>query len=297
MGRMIEACAERLQDIVVPPEAIDLEISRAVGALFRGFNSRLSEEQYSRKHRFRTDALVKEAETEVSTLREDGALVAVFERDNGSIYWLPGFIEEVRMAKSDFSDERITSDQLQRVDKQYVKEVAINDSRGIYLLRWYVEVSIDGKDLIGYGNRGCVGYRLPSDNNKEPFVWMSNYQVLAPVEMRMREHATCKMFVIQATDLKVVKQRFADLTAPPQEPLAVAAGGAGGSGAAQLPAQIAIKPLPNPHAAAVAAEAEKDQAKELAATLRKAARSESLGRREAARAAQLADDTKRRKKV
>ena len=50
-------------------------------------------------------------------------------------------------------------------------------------------------------------------------------------------------------------------------------------GAAQLPAQIAIKPLPNPHAAAVAAEAEKDQAKELAATLRKAARSESLGRR------------------
>ena len=68
-------------------------------------------------------------------------------------------------------------------------------------------------------------------------------------------------------------------------------------GAAQLPAQIAIKPLPNPHAAAVAAEAEKDQAKELAATLRKAARSESLGRREAARAAQLADDTKRRKKV
>ena len=103
--------------------------------------------------------------------------------------------------------------------------------------------------------------------------------------------------MIQATDLKVVKQRFADLTAPPQEPLAVAAGGAGGSGAAQLPAQIAIKPLPNPHAAAVAAEAEKDQAKELAATLRKAARSESLGRREAARAAQLADDTKRRKKV
>lgn len=309
MGRMIEDCAVRLRDVAVAPEAVDLEIARALGGLFRGFNSQLSEEHYNRKHRFRTDALLKEGEEEASTLKEDGALVAVFEREDGSLYWLPGWIEELRVATNDLSDERITSDQLQRVEKRYVEEVAVNDSRGIYLIRWYVEVGKDGKDLKGYGNRGCMGYRLTSDNNSEPFRWLSNYQVLAPVQMVTRAHAACKMAVVHANDLRLVKQRFEALTA--SDP----AGGSGacagssdghsnssdavGSRATAEPAPhvaAAVAPVQNRHATAAAAEAEKEKARQLAATLRKAARSESLGRREEARAAQLREQEEARAK-
>jgi hypothetical protein len=253
MGRVIESCSEQLRDMVVAPDAVDLAIARSLGSLFRGFNSQLTEEMYSRKHRFRTDGLVKEGgEKEATTLREDGALVAVFEHADGTLYWLPGHIEELRVAKSDVSEDRIASEQLQRVEKQYVKEVAINDCRGIYLMRWYVEVGKNGKDLSGYGNPGCIGYRRTSDNNKEPFRWMSNYQVLAAVEMVTRVHPACKMAVVQATDLQVVKQRFAALTA-------LESGGSDGSDSV------------------TSAEAAKEK---LASTLRKAARAESLGRQE-----------------
>ena len=66
----------------------------------------------------------------------------------------------------------------QRVDKRYVPEVALDDRRAVFLMRWYVEVDKGGKDLNGYQNPRCVGYRRTSDNNGEPFRWMSNYQVL-----------------------------------------------------------------------------------------------------------------------
>ena len=172
----------------------------------------------------------------------------------------------------------------QRIDKRYVSEVALDDRRGILLMRWYVEVDKDGKDLDGYQDKRCAGYRLTSDNNGDPFRWMSNYQVLLPVEMAVRSHPSCKMHRVHATDLKLVEERFATVkgsaTADGEalesqhQPVAAAA-------------QAALPPSP----------ADKQATIKKAAELRGAARAESVSRREAARKAQLeADAAKKSKK-
>ena len=106
--------AAQLGGAAVTPADADLALQRALGPLFREFNGALSEESYRRKHRFRTNGLLRDGqEREKSILKESGSIIAVFERDDGSVYWLPGHIEELRVAKSDFDDMRICDDDLQ----------------------------------------------------------------------------------------------------------------------------------------------------------------------------------------
>ena len=114
MGRLIARHAAQLGGAAVTPADADLALQRALGPLFREFNGALSEESYRRKHRFRTNGLLRDGqEREKSILKESGSIIAVFERDDGSIYWLPGHIEELRVSKSDFDDTRICDDDLQ----------------------------------------------------------------------------------------------------------------------------------------------------------------------------------------
>ena len=176
----------------------------------------------------------------------------------------------------------------QRIDKRYVSEVALDDRRGILLMRWYVEVDKDGKDLDGYQDKRCAGYRLTSDNNGDPFRWMSNYQVLLPIEMAVRSHPSCKMHRVHATDLKLVEERFAAVK-----------GGATAEGEApqRRHGPAAVAPDAATPGAATPSAAETQAATQKAADLRGAARAESLSRREAARKAQLeADATKKARK-
>ena len=114
MGWLISKLSDKLRGDAITPDAADLELQRAIGPLFRNFNNCLTEESYMRKHRFRTNGLLKEGGDVTSQLlKEDGSIAAVFESENGSLYWLPGHIEELRVAKKDFSEERICDDDLQ----------------------------------------------------------------------------------------------------------------------------------------------------------------------------------------
>ena len=161
-------------------------------------------------------------------------------------------------------------------------EVALDDCRAIFLMRWYVEVDKGGHDLDDYQHPRCAGYRLTSDNNGDPFRWMSNYQVLLPVEMAARPNPACKMYGVHSADLKLVGERFAAVQG-------AVTGGKGKGVAAPQPAAAAASEVAAPSAAETQAAAKK------AADLRDAARAESISRREAARTAQLEETAKRRK--
>lgn len=114
MGRLISTHVEQLGGEAITPTTAELELQRGLGAIFREFNGRLSVEGHMRAHRFRTDGLLKgTGDRSSSVIKEDGTLIAVFQREDGSLYWLPGHIEEVRVAKSDFSEEHITDRELQ----------------------------------------------------------------------------------------------------------------------------------------------------------------------------------------
>ena len=116
MGRLIKTHAEHLGGAAITPADDDVVLQRVLGPLFRDYHSRLSRESYMRKYRFRTNSLLRDGvERAKSVLKDGDSIVAVFERDNGSLYWLVGHIEEARVAKHDFDEARICDDDLQVV--------------------------------------------------------------------------------------------------------------------------------------------------------------------------------------
>ena len=78
MGRLIEGLADRLGGAAITPSSEQLAIQQAMGGLFREFNSRLSEESYMRKHRFRTNTLLKADGKSSSLLTEECTVIAIF---------------------------------------------------------------------------------------------------------------------------------------------------------------------------------------------------------------------------
>ena len=87
-----------------------------------------------------------------------------------------------------------------------------------------MEVDKNGDDLPDYQNRGCAGYRLTFQNDGAPFRYVSNYQVLAVVELRRHPTIERKVFQIVLAYLKLVKAEFAKLV--------TGGGNIGGSGGA-----------------------------------------------------------------
>ena len=106
----------------------------------------------------------------------------------------------------------------QRLDKQDHKRISIDDPRAVFLVAWYVEVDKHGKDLSGYQNRACAGYRMPVLDNTEPYRWISNYQVISAVEMTRHAMLPRKIWQIRAAELKTVTKKFADMSAPQPAP-------------------------------------------------------------------------------
>ena len=136
MDRLISRHAEQLGGAAVTPADADLALQRALGPLFREFNGALSEESYMRKHRFRTNGLLRDGqERSTSILKEDGSIVAVFERDDGTLYWLPGHIEELRVSKNDFDDTRICDDDLQVAPSTQTARCRPSSSRHVWSVR------------------------------------------------------------------------------------------------------------------------------------------------------------------
>ena len=214
MGRLIARHAAELgAGDSFAPDAADLAVQRFVGPLFREFNQSLTEESYMRKHRFRTSKLVAESDdASRARLLEDASIIAVFEHSDGTLYWIPGHIEEICVAAADVDERRICDADLQRLEKRHVDEVAVDDARALFLIRWYVEVDKHGVDLDpavdGYNGRKCFGYRLTTDNKGYPYRWLSNFQVLMPVEMVSHAHSQRRMFRLHSNDRQPVADRF-----------------------------------------------------------------------------------------
>ena len=286
MGRLI---AQHSQQLIgdgesFAPDKADLQLQRYVGPIFREFNSHLSEEAYKRKHRFRTSALVEGAQDATRALLcEDSDIIAVFEHSDGTLYWIPGRIEQLGITAADIDESRICDADLQRLEKRHETKASVDDARAVFLVRWYVEVDKNGVNLDpsvdGYNGRKCFGYRLTMANNGEPFRWVSNFQVLMPVEMVSHPHEQCRMFRVHRNDRQPIADRFAEVRGSSSQPGVVAVG----RGARDTAAGASNAPTVS--ASGAAASNSQSQA---AAAIARAARSERAAARTTAREQALA---------
>ena len=281
MGRLIEQHSRNLvgSGESFAPDKADLQLQRYIGPIFREFNSNLSEEAYKRKHRFRTSTLVDGAQDAKRALVcEDGDIIAVFEHSDGTLYWIPGRIDELGITAADIDEKRICHMDLQRLEKRHETTASVDDARAVLLVRWYVEVDKNGVDLDpsvdGYNGRKCFGYRLTMDNNGYPFRWVSNFQVLMPVEMVSHPHDQCRMFRVHRNDRQSVTDRFEEVRGSGSKPRASTRGARNGPAVAGNSAPIGAGVNSSQSAAAAA--------------IAQAARSERVAAREAARECALA---------
>ena len=111
------------------------------------------------KHRFRTSSLVaRSSDKRRALLREESSIIAIFEHSDGSLYWTPGFIEELGVATADVDVTSLLEatpaarqpfvQQLQEEQKRLQEEPPAGESRG-------------GDE--GSRTRSGVGPRPPSD--------------------------------------------------------------------------------------------------------------------------------------
>ena len=114
-----------------------------------------------------TQALFKERvrtageapDEQLDFIDESDDAVVVFEREDGSLYWVVGRVEYINLAKADINLRSISDACLQRLEKDPVQRVSIDDPRAIFVFRFYVEVDKHGKDLPGYQHPHCHAYR------------------------------------------------------------------------------------------------------------------------------------------
>ena len=253
IGRLIESHTKQREDAAQAgqPSASDLELWQEIAPVLADFNREIEDEAHGRKERFRTQRLIKNREQltgeavdeELDFLEEDDNIVAVFEHEDGSLYWVVGSIQyvcttDVRHRHPQNFRRRFAGAPLalvarscmrraltvvdwcgaQRLDKQDHKRISIDDPRAVFLVAWYVEVDKHGKDLPGYQNRACAGYRMPVLDNTEPYRWISNYQVISAVEMMRHPMLPRKIWQIRAAELKTVTKKFADMAMPQPAP-------------------------------------------------------------------------------
>ena len=64
--------------------------------------------------------------------------------------------------------------------------VYLNDPKGVFVLRWYKEVTKAGSDVTGgrYQNKHCAAYKLTRDNDGAAFVYTSNVQLISKVYLQ-----------------------------------------------------------------------------------------------------------------
>ena len=75
---------------------------------------------------------------------------------------------------------------MRTLDKDYRQTVYLNDPKGVFVLRWYKEVTKDGSDVAGgrYQNKHCAAYKLTRDNDGAAFVYTSNVQLTSKVYLQ-----------------------------------------------------------------------------------------------------------------
>ena len=102
-----------------------------------------------------------------------------------------------------------SSSYLLGLDKDYKPHGAyINDPKALFIFRWYKEVDASGRELSGYQNKECKGYKLMLDNDGAPFVYTSNLQVISKVYLK-KLLAWARTFSLNRSDATMVKKKVA----------------------------------------------------------------------------------------
>jgi hypothetical protein len=186
----------------------------AIGQLLRDFNQSIQEESKDRKYRFVVKKLMKAhqragdtLDTELDYYRDDDDVAVLFFCPDGTKVWCLGNLEEVARTTGTVDERRAISDRgadyLLGLDKVYKPDgVFIDDPQGVFVLRWYKEVDRDGKELNGYQNKGCVGYKLMENNDLAHFTWTSNVQLISKVYLK--PHVNGKWHTLNTKDKKMV---------------------------------------------------------------------------------------------
>ena len=78
----------------------------------------------------------------------------------------------------------------------------VDDPKGMFILRWYKEVDKNGKELEGYQNSECAGYKLTLDNDGAHFCWTPNVQIISKVYLRRKDQP--RTYTLNKKDAKMV---------------------------------------------------------------------------------------------
>ena len=139
---------------------------------------------------------------------------------DGSKAFIIGNIEEIAVASGTVDSRRALSgtgaEYLRSLEKAYRKDgVWINDPKGLFIFRWYREVKADGSSVTGqrYQNSQTAAYQLTLDNDGDPFVWTSNFQIISKVFLD--KHPTLpRTYLLNKKDGKMVKSGMEKMVGP-----------------------------------------------------------------------------------
>ena len=192
------------------------ELVESVQALLTSFNQSIQEESKDRKYRFVVKRLMKAHQRHGETLdeeldfyRDDDDVAVLFYEPNGTKIWCLGNIEEVAVARGTVDERRALAgtgaSYLLGLEKDYKpKGVFVDDSKGMFILRWYKEVDKYGKPLSGYQNPECAAYQLTLDNDGAPFQWTPNVQLISKVYLK-KHLSQPRTYNLNKKDAKMVR--------------------------------------------------------------------------------------------
>ena len=100
------------------------------------------------------------------------------------------------------------------LDKDYKPGgVFIDDPKGMFVLRWYKEVDKQGKELSGYQNKECAGYKLMLNNDGTCFSWTSNVQLITKIYLQKHLNQP-RTYTLNKKDTKMVTVAAASKVGP-----------------------------------------------------------------------------------
>ena len=151
---------------------------------------------------------------------DDDDVAVLFTMPDGSKAFIIGNIEEVAVASGTVDSRRALSgtgaEYLRSLEKNYRKDgVWIDDPKGLFIFRWYREVKADGSPVSWqrYQNQQTAAYQLTLDNDGDPFVWTSNFQIISKVYLE-KHLSQPRTYVLNKKDGKMVKNEMAKMVAP-----------------------------------------------------------------------------------
>ena len=139
---------------------------------------------------------------------------------DGSKAFVIGNIEEVAVASTTVDARRALSqtgsEYLRTTEKNYRKDgVWIDDPKGLFIFRWYREVKANGSPVTGqrYQNPQTAAYQLTLDNDGDPFVWTSSFQIISKVYLE-KHSSLPRTYLLNKKDAKMVKQGMSKMVQP-----------------------------------------------------------------------------------